>query len=97
MGSGGTQYSGREYSMHLCTVSIHQQGEDSPEHRAKIYHSLVLRRTLQSEVCCITEREKGGVIQPKDTCPKIGQHILDVLCLNHPESCPPTAQSLKAY
>ena len=41
--------------------------EDSLEHTAKIYHSLVLQRKLGLVVRWITEREKGGVIQPEDT------------------------------
>ena len=72
------------------------RGEDSLEHRAKIYHSLVLWGKLQSAVCCITEREKRGVIQPEDTFTKKGQPVLEVLRSNHPKAFLPTAQSLEA-
>ena len=34
------------------------RGGGSPEHRSKIYHSLVLRGKLQLAVCWIMEREK---------------------------------------
>ena len=43
------------------------------------------------------EREKVGVIQAEDTCPIIGQPVLDVLRSKHPEVQPPTAQIMEAY
>ena len=38
--------------------------EETAEHRAKTFHSLVLRRKLRKAVRLITEREKGGVLLP---------------------------------
>ena len=55
------------------------RGGDSPEHRAEIYHSLVIQVKLQLAVWCITYSEKGGVIQPEFTCLKKGLSVLDVL------------------
>ena len=57
----------------------------------------MLRGELQSAVRWITERKKGGVPHPEDTCPKIGQTVLDVLRSNKTEAHPTTAQSLEAY
>ena len=70
------------------------KGEESPEHRTKIYHSLVLRGKLRSEVWWITDRDKGGLFQPEETCPKTGLPILDVLRSKQPETFPLSAHSL---
>ena len=43
------------------------------------------------------EREKGGVLQLKNTFPKIDLRVLDVLLSKHPKACPPSAHSLEAY
>ena len=40
--------------------------EETVEHRAQTYHSLVLRGKLQTAVRWITEREMGAVLQPGD-------------------------------
>ena len=40
--------------------------EETAEHRAKTFHGLVLRGKLRTAVRWITEREKGGVLQPDD-------------------------------
>ena len=45
----------------------------------------------------ITEREKGGVIQPGDAFSKTRKPVLDVLWLKHPEACAPLAISPDAY
>ena len=68
-----------------------------PEHRAKIYHILVLQGKIQSTVRSIMEREKGGLFQPGYTRPKTGQPVLEVLRSKHPKARPPTARSLDAY
>ena len=44
------------------------QREETAEHRAQTYHSLVLRGKLRSAVRWITERETGGVLQPGGRC-----------------------------
>ena len=87
-----------KYTARTCAQYLSTRREvDSPEHGAKIYHSLVLRGKLQSAVHSITEREKGGVFQPEDMCPKTGQPVLEFLRSKHPKACPPTARSLEAY
>ena len=43
------------------------------------------------------EKEKGGVLQPEDTCPKTDHPALDVLRSKHPEAHPPSEKSLEAY
>ena len=54
--------------------------EETAEHRAQTYHSLVLRGKLRSAVRWITERETGGVLHPRDRCKKTGGRVLEVLC-----------------
>ena len=46
--------------------------EETAEHRAQTYHSLVLRGKLQSAVRWITERKTGGILQPGESCKKTG-------------------------
>ena len=60
--------------------------EETAEHRAQTYHSLVLRGKLRLAVRWITERETGGVLQPGDRCEKRGDWVLEVLCAKHPEA-----------
>ena len=87
-----------EVTVRTCTQYLStSRGDYSPEHKAKIYNSLVLRGKLQSEVQWITEREKGGVFQTGETCPKTGELVFGVLFLKHPKSCSPTARILEAY
>ena len=45
----------------------------------------------------MTDREKGAVLQPEDTCPKTGHYVLDVLHPKHPKARPLTVQILEAY
>ena len=71
--------------------------EETAEHRAHIYHSLVIRGKLRSAVRWITERETGGVLQPGGRCEKTGDRVLKVLRAKHPEARPPTAASLTPY
>ena len=87
-----------EDTLRTCEKYLNtSRGGNYPENKAKIYHSLVLRGKLQSAVFWIMEREKEGVPQPEDTCPKTGQTVLDVLHSKHPKACPATTKSLEAY
>ena len=45
----------------------------------------------------ITEREKGGVLLPEETCTKTGERVMEVLRTKHPDARPPSAESLDAY
>ena len=56
-----------------------RRGKDTLEHQEKISHSLVFQGKLQSSVRWITDREKGGVFQTGDICPKSGKPVLEVL------------------
>ena len=50
-----------EDTLRYCTQYLTVvRREETAEHRAKTYHSLVLRGKLQTTVRWITEREKGG-------------------------------------
>ena len=72
------------------------RGEDSLEHRAKIFHSLVIRGKIRSSVRWITNREKFGFFQPVVNYPKIVKPVLEVLRFNHPGTRPPMAGSFEA-
>ena len=50
--------------------------EETAEHRAQTYQSLVLRGKLRSSVRWITERETGGVLQPGNSCKKTEDMVL---------------------
>ena len=65
--------------------------EETVEHRAKTYHSLVLRGKLRTAVRWITEWEKGGVLLPEDNCTKTVELVMEVLRTKHPDACPPSA------
>ena len=71
--------------------------DESAEHWAKSYHSLVLRGKLRTAVRWITEREKGGVLLPEETCTKTGERVMEVLHTKHQDALPPSAESLDAY
>ena len=75
---------------HLCS-------EGFPGHRAKIYHNLVLQGKLWYEVWWITERDKGGLLQPEETCPQTHLTFLDILQSNHPKSLTPSVHSIEDY
>ena len=47
--------------------------EDSEDNRFKTYHSLVLQGNLQMVARWITDRKKGGTIQPKTTVQSPGR------------------------
>ena len=67
------------------------------ENQAKNLHRLLLRGKLQTVVQWITERNKGGVLKPRDACTNKGEVFLDVLQDKHPDSCTPSARSLDSY
>ena len=63
--------------------------EETAEHRTKTFHGLVLCGKLRTTVRWITEREKGGVLQPEGHCTKTGDCVLEVLHAKHPDARPP--------
>ena len=71
--------------------------EETVEHRAQTYHSLVLRRKLRMAVRWITERDTGGLLQPRERCTKTGYRVMEVLRTKHLEAQTPTAASLDSY
>ena len=78
----------------LLTVS---RREETAEHRAQTYHSLVLRGKLWMAVRWIIEQEIGGVLQPGDRYTKTRDQVMEVLRAKHPETRTPTAASLESY
>ena len=71
--------------------------EEMEENRAQTYHSLVLRGNLRTAVQWITEKETGGVLQPRDRCTKMGNWVMEVLRAKHLEARTRTAASLYSY
>ena len=71
--------------------------EETAEHRAQTYHSLVLRGKLRTAVRWITERETSGVLQPGDQCTKTGDQVMEVLRSKHLEAQTPGAANLDSY
>ena len=56
-----------EDTTQTCTQYLStSMGEDTSEHREKIFYSLVIRDKLRSSVQWITNREKSGVLQLGD-------------------------------
>ena len=84
----------------LCTCAQYltiARREESKEHRAQTYHSLVLQWKLQTAVRWIKERETGGILQTRERCTKTGERVMEVLRTKHLEARPPTAASLDSY
>ena len=71
--------------------------EETAKHHVKTFHGLVLRGKLRNAVRWITEREKGGVLQPEGHCTKTGDRVLEVLHAKHPDARPLSAACLDAY
>ena len=87
-----------EDTLWYCTqylTAVHWK--ETAEHRAKTYHSLVLRRKLRTAVRWITEQEKWGVLLPKDKYMNTGERVMEVLRTIHPDARPPSAACLDAY
>ena len=87
-----------EDTLQACGEYITVAGrEETAEHRAQTYHSLVLRGKLRMAVRWITKQETGGFLQPGDRCTKTGDQVMEVLRAKHLESRTPTAASLDSY
>ena len=71
--------------------------EETTEHRAQTYQSLVLRGKLWTAIWWITERETGGVLQPGDKCTKTGYRVMEVLRTKHPKAWTHMAENLDHY
>ena len=57
----------------VCTCAQYlstSRWEDTMEHRAKIFYSLVIQGKLHSSVRWITYMDKGGFFQTGDICPR---------------------------
>ena len=52
---------------------------------------------LRTAVRWITEREKGGIIQPEGHCTNTGDLVLEVLHAKHPDARSPSDACLDAY
>ena len=58
--------------------------DKSEEHRAWTFHRLVLRGDIWTAVCWMSDREKGFMMQPRETCTKTYKPVLDVIWAKHP-------------
>ena len=63
--------------------------EETAEHRAKIFHGLVLRGKLRMAVRWITEREKGRVLLSEEQCTKTGGTCVGGAPRKTPRRTPP--------
>ena len=66
-----------EETLRTCTQYLTSAyREETEEHRAKTYHSLVLRGKLRTAVRWITEQESGDVLQLEYHCTKTGYRVM---------------------
>ena len=87
-----------EDALRSCTQYLTAvRRDETAEHWAKTYHSLVLRGILRTAVRWITEWEKGGVLLPEDKCKKMGERVIEVLRTKHPDTRPLSVAILDAY
>ena len=87
-----------EDTLRLCTQYLTAiRREETAEHRAKTFYSLVLRGELRTAVRWITEWEKGGVLLPEDNCTKTGERVVEVLRTKNPDTRPLLATCLDVY
>ena len=87
-----------EYTLRTCAEYLtFTQREETSEHRAQIFHRLVLCGKLWMEVRWITERERGEVLQTGDRFTKTGYRVMELLCSKHPEARTQTKASLHSY
>ena len=69
---------------HICEQFLSTAShENSEDHQAKTFHSLVLQRKFLTVVRWIMEREKGSGIQPGNSCSDTGKPILDMIWSEH--------------
>ena len=87
-----------EETLRTCTQYLTaEHTEESEEHRAKTFHSLVLRGKLRTAVQWITEQDMGGILQHTELCTSTGERVMEVLRTKHTEACPLAAASLESY
>ena len=70
--------------MSVQGVPNHRQREETADHQAQTYHSLVLCRKLRTSLRWITESETGRFLQPGDGCTKTGDRVMEVPCTKQP-------------
>ena len=57
----------------------------------------MLQEKMRTEVRWITKWEKRGVLQPEEHCTKTGDWVMEVMHTKHPDTQPPSADSLDTY
>jgi hypothetical protein len=71
-----------------------KQGGLTPEQRAKIFHRKMLRGDVRGVVRYLSDREKGGILQPTDIDKKTGDSVETLLRSKHPDARIPKPKSL---
>ena len=74
-----------------------KQGGLTPEQRAKIFHRKMLRVDVRGAVRYLTDREKGGILQPTNIDRKTGDSVETALRSKHPDARIPKPDSLPHY
>jgi hypothetical protein len=74
-----------------------KQGGLTPEQWAKMFHRKMLRGDVRSAVRYLTNREKGGILQPTGIDKKTGDSVKTVLRSKHPDARIPKPESLPHY
>ena len=81
----------------LCTCAQYltvARREESAEHQAQTYHSLLLQGKLRAAMQWISERETGSILQPGKRCTKTREMVMEVLRTKNLEAYTPIAASL---
>jgi hypothetical protein len=76
-----------------------KQGTTTPDQRAKVYNSKILRGDIRGAVIYLTERDQGpgGIFFPQDTDEKSDDSVLETLELKHPVATTPDVSTLHPY
>jgi hypothetical protein len=74
-----------------------KQGGLTPKQQAKIFHQKMLRGDVRGAVRYLTDREKGGILQPTNIDEKTGDSVEKVLRSKHPDARIPKPESLPHY
>jgi hypothetical protein len=77
-------------------LSKRQDGQ-SPERRARVFQSNMLKGDVRGAVKYLTETEKGGVMMPDNIDDKLGLTVKEVLQSNHPAATTPQSSTLHPY
>jgi hypothetical protein len=81
----------------MQTKLCKRQDGQSPERRARVFQSKMLKGDVRGAVKYLTETEKGGVMMPDEIDEKSGLTVKDVLESKHPAATTPQPSTLHPY